>query len=77
MTRADEFRQSLTPTRKRSWKAIARQLEQTDPELFEAVVAALADELSSMAAIHRSLEAIGVDIGYSSLVRWRDDVVRG
>lgn len=59
-----------------AFKAIARQLEVTDPELHAAVVVALADEMTTAVQIQRSLEAVGVEIGYSSLCRWRDHVRR-
>jgi hypothetical protein len=51
-------------------------LEVADPDLLDAVNEALADEAASLAAIHRSLKEVGVDIGYSSLIRWRDHVRR-
>ena len=51
-------------------------LENADADLLDAVNEALSDESASLAAIHRSLREVGVDIGYSSLVRWRDHVRR-
>jgi len=50
------------------------KLEASDPDLLVALEDALADESASLAAIHRSLRDVGVDIGYSSLIRWRDHV---
>jgi len=50
------------------------QLEVEDPDLLDAVNEALVDESASLAAIHRSLREVGIDIGYSSLIRWRDHV---
>lgn len=76
MSKADQFRASYAPTRRASYRQVIDNLFETDPELLAAVEEALANESSSLAAVHRSLRAVGVDIGYSSLIRWRDHVLR-
>lgn len=76
MSKADQFKTSISPTRRPSFGQIMTHLEVADPDLLDAVNEALADEAASLAAIHRSLKEVGVDIGYSSLIRWRDHVRR-
>lgn len=76
MSKAEQFKASYAPTRRPSYLKIMEKLECSDPDLLMAVEDALADESVSLAAVHRSLRDVGVDIGYSSLVRWRD-YVRG
>ncbi|MCP4844424.1 MAG: hypothetical protein GY901_04895, partial [Actinomycetia bacterium] len=52
------------------------ELEANDPELLAAIVEALNDDHPNIAMIQRSLEAVGIDMGYSSVVRWREHVRR-
>lgn len=73
---ADQFRESYAPSRRANYHQVMTHLEDTDPGLLDAVNEALVDEANSLAAIHRSLKSVGVDIGYSSLIRWRDHVRR-
>lgn len=74
MSKADQFKASYTPTRRANYHQVMTHLEANDPDLLDAVNEALADESNSLAAIHRSLRSVGVDVGYSSLIRWRDHV---
>ena len=76
MSKAEQFRQNIVQSRRASYAVITRKLEEEDPDLLVAILDALKDETAAMAAIHRSLEAVGVEIGYSSLLRWRDDIRR-
>ena len=74
MSKAEAFKAGYSPTRRASYVRIMEKLEASDPDLLVALEDALADESASLAAIHRSLRDVGVDIGYSSLIRWRDHV---
>ena len=74
MSKAEKFTTGISPTRRPSYTQIMTQLEVDDPDLLDAVNEALVDESASLAAIHRSLREVGIDIGYSSLIRWRDHV---
>ena len=76
MSKAEQFAASISPTRRPSFNQIMTHLEVADPDLLDAVNEALADESLSLAAIHRSVREVGIDIGYSSLIRWRDHVRR-
>lgn len=76
MSKAQQFTASISPTRRPSYFQLMTQLEVDDPDLLDAVNEALVDESASLAAIHRSLREVGIDIGYSSLIRWRDHVRR-
>lgn len=76
MSKAEAFKASISPTRRPSFQQIMSHLQNADADLLDAVNEALSDESASLAAIHRSLREVGVDIGYSSLVRWRDHVRR-
>lgn len=74
MSKAEQFTTGISPTRRPSYVQHMTQLEVEDPDLLDAINEALADESASLAAIHRSIREVGVDIGYSSLIRWRDHV---
>jgi len=74
VSKAEQFTTSISPTRRPSYVQHMTQLEVEDPDLLDAINEALADESASLAAIHRSIREVGVDIGYSSLIRWRDHV---
>lgn len=76
MSKADEFKQTLTPTRRLNWRATMRQLERTDPDLLAAIEEVFRDDTANTAMIQRSLKAVGIDMGYSSVVRWREHVLR-
>jgi len=76
VSKADEFKQTLNPTRRLNWRMVTRQLEQTDPDLLAAIEEAFRDDTANTAMIARSLEAVGIDMGYSSVIRWRDHVRR-
>ena len=76
MSKAEQFKTGYAPTRRASYLQIMEKLACSDPDLLVALENALEDESASLAAIHRSLRDVGVDIGYSSLIRWRD-YVRG
>lgn len=76
MSKAEQFKASYAPTRRPNYLQVIDHLHTTDPDLLHAVEEALADESLSLAAVHRSIREVGVDIGYSSLIRWRD-YVRG
>ncbi len=66
----------MVPSRRPDFHAVARDLEANDPELLAAILEALNDDHSNIAMIQRSLEAVGIDMGYSSVVRWRENVRR-
>ncbi len=53
-----------------------QQLEESDPDLLAAIHEVFRDETASTAMIVRSLEAVGIEMGYSSVIRWRDHVRR-
>lgn len=74
MSKAEQFRASYAPTRRANYRQVIDHLHETDPDLLHAVEEALANESLSLAAVHRSIREVGVDIGYSSLIRWRDHV---
>jgi len=74
VSKAEQFKAGYAPTRRTSYTQIMARLETEDPDLLDALNVALADHSASLAAIHRSLRDVGVDIGYSSLIRWRDHV---
>ena len=76
MSKANEFRQNLHPTRRLNWRMTMQQLEESDPDLLAAIHEVFRDETASTAMIVRSLEAVGIDMGYSSVIRWRDHVRR-
>ena len=76
MSKAEQFTTGISPTRRPSYAQIMTQLEDDDPQLLDAINEALADESASLAAIHRSIRGVGIDIGYSSLIRWREHVRR-
>jgi hypothetical protein len=66
----------MVPSRRPNFHAVARELEANDPDLLAAIVEALDDDHPNIAMIQRSLEAVGIDMGYSSVVRWRENVRR-
>jgi uncharacterized protein (DUF362 family) len=66
----------MVPSRRPNFHAVSRELEANDPELLAAIIEALDDDHPNIAMIQRSLEAVGIDMGYSSVVRWRDHVRR-
>lgn len=76
MSKADEFKKTLTPTRRLNWRATMRQLERTDPDLLAAIEEVFQDDTANTAMIQRSLKSVGIDMGYSSVVRWREHVLR-
>lgn len=76
MSKANQFKSGIQPTRRDSYTTVIARLEQSDPELLAAITEALSETHASLAAIHRSIREVGIDIGYSALVRWRD-YVRG
>ena len=76
MSKANEFRQNLNPTRRLNWRMTMQQLEESDPDLLAAIHEVFRDDTASTAMIVRSLEAVGIDMGYSSVIRWRDHVRR-
>jgi len=76
VSKADEFKQNLNPTRRLNWRMTMQQLEESDPDLLAAIHEVFRDNTASTAMIVRSLEAVGIDMGYSSVVRWRDHVRR-
>jgi hypothetical protein len=76
VSKADQFRETMVPSRRPNFHAVARELEANDPELLAAIIEALDDDHPNIAMIQRSLEAVGIDMGYSSVVRWREHVRR-
>lgn len=74
MSQAKAFRDNIQPTRRANYRRVMDHLEQHDPDLLAAINDVLADDHLSLAAIHRSVRDVGIDIGYSSLIRWRDHV---
>ncbi|MEL0211495.1 MAG: hypothetical protein VW891_13125 [Novosphingobium sp.] len=76
MSKADHFRQTLIPNRRPNFHAVTRDLETNDPDLLAAILEALHDDDTNIAMIQRSLEAVGIDMGYSSVIRWREHVRR-
>lgn len=53
-----------------------RHLQESDPDLLAAIHDVFQDDTASTAMIVRSLESVGIDMGYSSVVRWREHVRR-
>lgn len=76
-SRAAEFREAIVPTRRPSYVDIAEGIGRDDPDLLDAIEAVLADDTMQVAAIHRALDSLGIDIGYSGLDRWKKDVRSG
>ncbi len=76
MSKADHFRQTLIPNRRPNFHDVTRKLEANDPDLLAAIHEALHDDNTNIAMIQRSLEAVGIDMGYSSVIRWREHVRR-
>jgi hypothetical protein len=76
VSKAEQFRASYAPNRRPNFHAVARDLKANDPELLAAIVEALNDDHPNIAMIQRSLDAVGIDMGYSSVVRWREHVRR-
>ena len=66
----------MVPSRRPNFHAVTRDLEANDPELLAAIVEALNDDHPNIAMIPRSLEVVGIEMGYSSVVRWREHVRR-
>lgn len=75
-SKVDRFQDSIRRTRRRTYLEIAENLRRNEPELLAAVEAAFTAGEIPMAAVHRALSDVDVEIGYSSLVRWRDHHVR-
>jgi hypothetical protein len=76
VSKADQFRETMVPSRRPNFHAVSRELKANDPELLAAIIEALDDDHPNIAMIQRSLEAVGIDMGYSSVVRWRENVRR-
>lgn len=75
-SKVEVFQDAIRRTRRRTYLEIADEVRQSEPELLDAVEAAFRDGAIPLAAVHRALGDIGIEIGYSSLVRWRDHHVR-
>lgn len=76
MSKAGEFKQNLNPTRRLNWRMTMHHLQESDPDLLAAIHDVFLDDTASTAMIVRSLESVGIEMGYSSVVRWREHVRR-
>jgi len=53
---------------------VSDTLNNADPDLLDAVMAAFKDDSVPTTSIHRALLDLGYDVGYSSVIRWRQHV---
>ena len=73
-SKADDFRKQIGPSRRQSYHRVSDTLSNADPDLLDAVIAAFKDDSVPTTSIHRALLDLGYDVGYSSVIRWRQHV---
>lgn len=73
-SKADDFLEAIGPSRRQSYHRLADRLRDQDPDLLDAVLAAFGKDEVPTTSIHRALSDLGYDVGYSSVIRWRQHV---
>lgn len=73
-SKANDFRKQIGPSRRQSYHSLSDTLRENDPDLLEAIVAAFKDDSIPTTSIQRALIDVGYDVGYSAVIRWRENV---